>query len=194
MTSASSSWALESEGFASGKSSLTWASGQCCGVRLTGSDVLLQVHYIGEAGQFRRNLVRKQVNTTCQHLIQETKKISPIHSIHTAFFSGWSKTHKYCLFSFSDIQDVPVIFQVTFTAFHSSRWDIIYKRPLSWIQLKRRKRLNFCTVPAGQCRICLIAFDGVKIFQIWLLAFHNVGQFDLIPQNVPAAKNPANNL
>ena len=26
-------------------------------VRLTGSDVLLQVHYIGEAGQFRRNLV-----------------------------------------------------------------------------------------------------------------------------------------
>ena len=33
-----------------------------------------------------------------------------------------------------------------------------------------------------------LLLTGLKIFQIWLLAFHNVGQFDLIPQNVHPLK------
>ena len=134
-------------------------------VRLTGSDVLLQVHYIGEAGQFRRNLVRKQVNTTCQHLIQETKQISPIHSIHTVFFSGWSKTHKYCPFSFSDIQDVPVIFQVTFTAFHSSRWDIIQTPSiLDSIKKKKNAKISVLCQP-DNVEFAWLLLTGWKYFK-----------------------------
>ena len=85
-------------------------------LRLTGSDVLLQVHYIGEAGQFRRNLVRKQVNTTSYS--RNKKDITNSLHTHCLLFRVIQNSQ---IFSFSDIQDVPVIFQVTFTAFHSSR-------------------------------------------------------------------------
>ena len=112
-------------------------------VRLTGSDVLLQVHYIGEAGQFRRNLVRKQVNTTCQHLIQDTKK-DITNSLHT-----------HCLL-FRVIQNSQILSIFFFQISRMCLWysksplqlfilpgEISYKRPLSWIQLKRRKTLKF---------------------------------------------------